>query len=136
MKNRVFATLSSLTLLTAAAAFGQSHLMRADIPFEFRVGTKILPAGHYDVGRAAPGVLSIRCFERNAAVMILTEVIEAREVPEKGTLVFKRYDNTYFLSRVWTPGSSSGQELHKSKAERELARANSAIPTTVALASR
>ena len=39
MKNRAFAMFSCLTALTAAGAFAQSTaVLRADIPFEFRVG--------------------------------------------------------------------------------------------------
>jgi hypothetical protein len=137
MKNRVFASLSSLTLLTAAAASAQSStVMRADIPFEFRVGTTILPPGQYDVrAQVVPGVTSIRCFECKAGVMILTDVVEARKTPTTGTLVFNRYDRTYFLSRVWTPENSRGRELRKSKSEREFARSTSAVPpVAVALA--
>lgn len=136
MKNRVFATFSCLTLLTAAAAFAQSNaLLEANIPFEFRAGAKTLPAGHYDVRpMLAPDVLSIRCFECKAGAMILARGIEAREAPEQGTLVFHRYNNTYFLSGVWIAGSSHGRVLPQSKAERELARNGSPVPPLVEVA--
>ena len=138
MKNRILATLSSLTLLTAAAAFAQSGaVMQFDVPFEFRVGTTILPAGHYHVGEAGGHVLSIRCFACKAGAMIQTEGVEARKMPETGKLVFNRYNQTYFLSSVWTPGESQGRQLHKSAAERELALNGSpATPVQVVLARR
>ena len=136
MKNRFFATLSSLTLLTAAAGFAQSNIvLKADIPFEFRVGTTVLPAGHYDVrSQVTPGVLLIRCIECQASALIQTSGIEAKKRPETATLVFSRYDSTHFLSTVWTPGHSRGLELPKSKAEREFARSSS--PVAVVLAPR
>src|SRR5258707_516002 len=107
MKTQVFATLSSLTLLTAAAAFAQSNaVMQADIPFAFHVGAKILPAGHYEVRRDVvryADVLSIRCRERKAGVMIFMDRADVGKAPETATLAFNRYDGTYFLSRVWIP---------------------------------
>ncbi len=136
MKNRLFATFSCLTLLTAASAFAQSEAgLTADIPFEFRVGEKILPAGHYHVHfGVVPDVLSIRCFECKAGAMIQFHGVQAGKEPEKSTMVFHRYNNTYFLSRVWSEGSSLGQELFQTRAEREMARNGSPAPPVVAVA--
>ena len=88
MKNRVFATFSSMTLLTAAAAFAQSDTaLRADIPFEFRVGGKILPAGSYEVRtQFAPNILVLQCFKCNASALTLTTSAYARETPKTGGL--------------------------------------------------
>jgi hypothetical protein len=130
MKSRVFAILGSLTLLTAAAALAQSELvLRADIPFDFRVGTAMLPAGQYDVRpQTVGGVMLIRRVDGSAAAMTLTNGARARKTPGPGTLVFNRYGNTYFLGEVWNPGSSEGCQVIKSKAEREFARNKSPIP--------
>ena len=50
MTNRIFATLNSFPLLTAAAAFAEtSAVMQANILFAFPVGTTILPPGRYKV---------------------------------------------------------------------------------------
>lgn len=139
MKNRVFATFSSLTLLTAAAAFAQSGTaLQADIPFEFQVGNTTLPAGHYDVRAEGPAsALSIRCFRCKTGVMILTNSVYARQTRETGKLVFNRYGDKYFLASVWTAGGSPGRQLPTSGAERELARNNSAAaPVRVALDRR
>jgi hypothetical protein len=136
MKNRFFATLSCLTFLTAAAAFAQSSAgMTADIPFEFRVGEKTLPAGHYHVrSTTISDVLSIRCFECKTGVMIQAHAVQAGEAPEESALVFHRYNQTYFLSRVWSQGNPLGRELFQTRAEREIARNASPAPPTVAVA--
>jgi hypothetical protein len=125
-----------VTLLTAAAAFGQSNaVMGVDIPFEFQAGATVLPAGHYDVNpEAANGVLMIRCIECKAARLITVNTIETAKAPEKGSLVFNRYNGTYFLSQVWTPGWTRGRELGQSKTERELAR-NGSRGTSVIVAA-
>ncbi len=46
-----FLTLSSIVIAAAAAttAYGQS--LKAEVPFEFKVGTKTMPAGTYKVPR-------------------------------------------------------------------------------------
>lgn len=137
MKNRVFATLSCMTLFTAAAAFAQSNgLMHADIPFEFRVGNTTLPAGYYEVRtQFAPGILVIRCYECNAAALVMTATVEAREKRETGALVFNRHDGKYALANVWNPGNE-GRKLLKTKADREWARDRSHPSETIALALR
>jgi hypothetical protein len=125
MKNRVFATLSSLTLLTAAAAFAQSSTgIEADIPFEFHIGSRILPAGHYELRpQLIQGVLLVKCLGcRASALIVMNGADHAREMSELATLTFNRYDKTYFLSGVCIPEYSQGRQLSKSKAELEFVR--------------
>jgi hypothetical protein len=51
MKRQAFSLISLLTLLlVAGSAIAQTVHVRADIPFNFAVGNKTLPAGTYDVG--------------------------------------------------------------------------------------
>jgi hypothetical protein len=141
MKSQIFATFTCLTLLTAAGALAQSAaVMQLDIPFEFRAGGAPLPAGHYEVRPLrASNVLSIRCYECKAGAMLIANGVQASHAPEKGSLVFRRYGNTYFLSKVWTAGNPQGRELPESKAEQELKLAGSGPPATdevLALAER
>ena len=135
MKNRVFATFSALTLLTAAAAFGQINAgLDANIPFEFHAGG-IFPAGHYELRSGiTPGVLSIRCFECKATALVMASPVESGKTPETGSLVFHQYNGAYFLSKVWTGGSAKGRELSPSKTERELARNGSPGQSVVVVA--
>jgi hypothetical protein len=143
MKIRCFVASSCLTLLTAAATFAQSSVvLRADIPFDFTVAGKTLPAGLYEVrpqiAANAPNLLSIQCLDcRTAGATIQTIGVQGKTTPENSKLVFNFYNNTYFLSSVWTSGYSRGRELFKSRSERELARNNPlAAPVEVVLARR
>ena len=139
MKNRIFATLSSLTLLTTAAAFAQGNpALEADIPFAFHIGTTILPAGHYELHpETVRNVLLIKCRACKASAMILMNRMDTGKKPEPSTLVFNRYNDTYFLSGVWLTEYSQGTELRKSKAELEFARNSStSTPAAVALVRR
>jgi hypothetical protein len=138
MKKQLFATFGFMTLLAAAAAFAQgTAILQADIPFAFRVGTKTLPAGHYEVRRqAADSILSIRCYACKAAAMVPTTQVGGglADAPEKGKLVFRRYDETYFLAKVWTPEYPRGRAIPMSKVERELSARTSSPSATVMVA--
>jgi hypothetical protein len=135
MKRRVFAALGPLTLITAGGALAQSNaVLKADIPFEFHVGAKTLPAGSYDVRpQFQSNVLFIRNIDTKAGAVILTNGVDAKEIPETGKLVFNRYENAYFLSEVFTPGYAQGRETVKTQAEQEFAR-DSGAAATVAIA--
>jgi len=51
MKRQAFSLVSLLSLLlVAGSAIAQTVHVRANIPFNFAVGSKTLPAGTYDVG--------------------------------------------------------------------------------------
>ena len=66
----------------------------------------------------------------------MTKTIQTEDIQNQTTVVFKRYDNQYFLSQVWVSGRSTGSEIYKSKqertVERELAR-RAVKPTTIAI---
>ncbi len=65
MKNNVIAVLT-LGLLLAAPALAQSASMKVNVPFDFIVNGKTLPAGEYRVETMAPsaGPVSIRHAEK------------------------------------------------------------------------
>jgi hypothetical protein len=42
---------------------------------------------------------------------------------EETRLVFNRYDDLYFLSEFWTPGSQTGREIQISNREKALEKA-------------
>ncbi len=141
MRNRSFATLGVLALLAAASAFGQEGL-RANIPFEFRIGTTVMPAGQYVVDRpvnGASGILSVQCHTCAAHVLVL--VYNGRGGPKvargEGRLSFNKYGDTYFLSSAWLFGDGSSSALPLSKAEREIGHSASLAQTSqVVLAAR
>lgn len=124
MKNRTFATLGLLTLLAVACAFGREP-MRVSVPFEFRVGATVMPAGQYDLnwsfGQSKP-VLLLSSYDRQAKMWVMTDhVLNAHGQGTEGRLVFHKYGEQYFLSEVWSFGSELGSALNKSKDEREVA---------------
>ena len=131
MKN-VVAKMGLLAVMTIVAASvsaqaqSLSYRLTANIPFDFSVAGKKLPAGEYWINRAQQGngdtVVQIRSTDGHANIARLTIPINTYKPVKKGTLVFHRYGEEYFLSEIWPAGGLTGRELPKSNAERELAR--------------
>ena len=128
MKNKSLATLGLLALLASASAFGQNGQPRSkvDIPFEFRIGTMVMPAGEYQVSLvfgSYSSLLSFDCSRCRAHAFAMTyNVGGGHNARTEGRLVFNRYGDTYFLAEVWTSGSAVGNAVIKTEAEREIAR--------------
>jgi len=135
MKNVVakgFAKLGLLAVITiiavSASAKAQSldYRLTANIPFDFSVSGKKLPAGKYWVSRAQLGngdaVVQIRSTDGHQNITRLTIPVITANPMNDGSLVFHRYGEEYFLSEIWPAGGVTGRELPKSRAERELAR--------------
>ncbi len=126
MKKQSFllAGLLVLSSMAATQVARAQETMVADIPFAFTAGNATLPAGEYRVQKldGNSAVLLIRCSDASAAAMVITNAAQAKELQSQSKLVFKRYDNRYFLSQVWTAGSIRGRQLSKSPQEKELAQ--------------
>ena len=145
MKRRVFSITVSVCVfaLTAAIAFAQlpGEPIRVNIPFDFLVRGRTLPAGEYEISRLSdePALLeitNIRNRHENAAIE--TEPEEGN-MPRHGKVVFHRYGDSYFLHEIWTAGIETGRELpmsHQEKVLRQetLAKGESTEPQVVAIA--
>lgn len=133
MKRQVVRALTTFGLLTVMAMFlavgsaqaqSLANTIHANIPFDFTVGGKKLPAGDYKVGRALPGsadvVLAIASSDGHTVT--ITNAVQTLNPAQATTLIFHRYGDQYFLSQVWVAGSNTGRAIPKSREERELER--------------
>jgi hypothetical protein len=115
-------TLLGVLMLAASAVFAQSQRGTiVNIPFAFNVGEKTLPAGEYTVQpyrRDSDKVWLIQSQEQHAATFVMTIPVRSNTTHEEGQLIFNRYGDRYFLSKVWSPGTSTGIELPVSRQER------------------
>jgi len=95
------------------------------VPFDFVVAGKSLPAGKYVIERStlfsAVG-LSLRNVDRDEGVFVLTTSVQANEIQNDSKLIFNHYQDQYFLSEFWTSGEASGRKLIESAQERALGR--------------
>ncbi len=140
MKFQIINVLAKVTLLGAllfvpavASVHAQSlqYRITANIPFEFSIGDKKLPAGKYSVGRVRQNsddtVLSVDDSSGHWRAIRASSSVQTLITKNKAQLVFHRYGDEYFLSQVWAPGALTGRQFPKSRHERELERNFSAV---------
>ncbi len=124
MKNltRRVLTLSFFVAIAASAVLAQGRArVTADIPFDFSVGNKSMPAGKYIVQKHSTmsHLLQVQGWDSNKSAYVTTNDTIKNKRSEKTILVFRRYGSDYFLAQMWTAGESAGTELPVSKAERQ-----------------
>jgi hypothetical protein len=108
-----------------ASAQSSESLLTVQVPFDFQVGEKLMPAGKYLIKRDSqtPRILQIQFPEQKTAVFALvTSFIQSKE-RSGASLTFKGYDEKHFLSEVKFSGDSLGYSFSGTKAERKLAQA-------------
>ena len=112
-----------IALLAAASMYAEmSQKLIVQVPFGFHVGNSTLPAGEYTVATdAGSHLVRLRSADWKSAVMILTNAVQTFPAPGEGKLIFTRYGDEYFLSSIWKAGEDTGNELSKSRREREVA---------------
>jgi len=129
-------TLLLLSGLMAAQSF-TSSTVKANVPFDFMVNNRIIPAGKCVVTAVSSDgqTLSIHNVDVRKSVMSASATDEMRRVAESTVLVFTRYGSQYFLSSIQLEGSNRSYKLPESKAEAELRAQNVPASQTVLLAS-
>jgi len=135
MQKYAYQVLTALTLvawLMVPATHAQSIMLKADIPFNFVVGDTQLPSGEYHVKQLRPGVIQVQDKVTRSSAIVMTTGVQTGKTSDVGKLVFNRYGDNYFLSRIWEPSSITGRQLPKSRLEREVAVNFALGQTTVA----
>lgn len=113
-----------LTLLLTATVFpilphlhAQEAALKAEVPFDFAVGDKMLPAGDYLIFRQ--GVfLRIQNRNTNSALYIIPNVGEvARDLQPR--LRFHHLNGFYFLKSIAASSSATSVDLPTSRLEEQ-----------------
>jgi hypothetical protein len=135
MKKQIYPAATMLMLIgilavTAKAQSVNGVSIRANIPFEFSVGDKLLPAGEYRIQQVNPSsdvaMLQIANANGEARVLVRVQSMRAR-VTNRTALVFNRYGSNYFLSTLAIEGSVDAWQAPKSYAERSVGRELAAL---------
>ena len=135
MKKEVVKGITMLTMIVAialamavvSANAQSSRMVISNVPFEFVVGEKILPAGEYRISNTGGNALTIQTRDTGVLATRLTNDIQPRKDKRNARLIFRRYGQHYFLVEVWSGADSMGWQLLKSRQERAIERENSAI---------
>jgi hypothetical protein len=111
-----------LALLVAVClpAAAQTEGLRLNIPFDFIVAGKSLPAGHYTVVPVFTNSSVTWCVSgEHASVMVNTNLVQSTQSAHNLSLVFLQSDGTYSLAQIWDQ-EHSGRELLRSKQKQTM----------------
>jgi hypothetical protein len=121
MKRNLFGALMTLVAAFAIAVpvVHAQSIMTANVPFDFSVAQKQLPAGAYEVREIGDRATVIASKDGNAKVLsIYASAGESKADQTK--LVFDKVGGHYFLREIWTSARSQGMAVPESKLEKEL----------------
>ena len=123
---RVSLLVAMLVVTSAVSTQGQSlaYRIKAEIPFDFIVGDKKLPAGTYSVGRVSQNfgdtVLAITGDDGRTKAIRLSSSAQRLHPIDQATLVFHHSGDQYFLFQVWSAGATTGRQFPRSRTEIEI----------------
>lgn len=113
-------------LLFASTAQAQELRVKANIPFDFVVGSTVYSAGTYTIGPALHSTNAMLLEGPDARNIVMPNPCSST-LPSKDTvLVFDRMGDTYFLNRIWVEGRTDGRQFPKSKTELQMAKNHTA----------
>ena len=129
MKKHAFVAaimLSFFVALAVTSARAQSaRTFSLEIPFDFVVKGKLMPAGRYTLGRlnaSEPSVLLIKSADGRRLRTFSTQRAEASGVGTESMLLFNQYGGQYFLAQVRVAGEMNVRQVPSSSDELELRR--------------
>ncbi len=116
----VFAALTIFSTSTPALANSETSAV-FNVPFEFYVGDKKVPAGKYEIQRVSIELFRIINDEKNVSVLIHASNLSNYQASSESTrLVFNTYGEQHFLSEIYSAAASGGRLIRASKTERNL----------------
>ncbi len=123
---RILTLTMALLPLMAAAQIPSSGKLKANVPFDFVMGSKVIPTGQLTLQRATPinDTLVLANPEAKVSMIAKFNSVEAKTPATTTALVFHKYGHRYFLWQVKVAGSSSMYQSHPSPAEAELQAQN------------
>ena len=128
MKKQIM-RIAALTLFVTTFAVASAHAQNSSanqkvtIPFDFFVGSEKLPAGKY-ILRAEDSrtAMRIQRGDQSIGTYFLIHPVGGSQIQDQSKLIFRKYGDQYFLSRVWAAGHATGHELNMSNRQRGLER--------------
>ena len=130
----------ALVVTVSSAVFAQTDRQTLiEIPFNFTVGEKAMPAGTYAIRRNrkdSDAVWVIQNKQSGEAALFLTRTVQSNKEQENAKIVFHKYDDLYFLSEFWVAGTNTGREIQATNKERSLSKALAMAPEVRVLTDR
>jgi len=113
-----FTVMAALALAFVASAQAQTALnfKTFAVPFSFKVGNKVLPAGEYKITADNQVIRVQQINGKENAVSLTQRTRGVNHNLSDAKLTFRRYGDQYYLSQVWLP-DNLGRELKKPRRE-------------------
>jgi hypothetical protein len=102
---KAIALFTAASTLAVANALAQDYAVKANIPFDFAVHSKVLPAGTYQITQVRDDLITIQDSNKNVAVLSAS-VPDDNQSLKRPALVFDKFGSDYFLREVL--GGSAG----------------------------
>jgi hypothetical protein len=120
MKQIITGTIFAFALiLSVGKTLAQVPAILVNVPFNFTVGDKLLPAGKYTITLPSTGMIEI--FNRGQRISTSSTVIlDNRESENGGELVFTRYGDHYFLNEILCKFASMNVSLPTARSEKKI----------------
>jgi hypothetical protein len=117
----IFAAVIAIAPLSPALHAQDSGMAaQVNVPFGFQTGSQHYAPGVYTIEMANDYTLMITGSSKSS--MALTSVVDNAQPAKRGTAVFHKYGNQYFLSEITVAGKSRSLHLTPSRNESELRR--------------
>lgn len=119
-----------IALSGLAAAQSASPRIVAQVPFDFMVSNKTIPAGEIVLKSDNPekSLWLVQNRDAKTGLFSLASVTDQTTDAANTVLTFHRYGNQYFLSEIKVEGTNVSYDLPETKAESEI-RARNLTPT-------
>jgi hypothetical protein len=119
-RTSAIALLTFVTLAVATKLVAQEPAVKANIPFNFTVGDKSMPAGEYTISSPDRHLIEIKSTGgQNIELVVATQSFH--ESSAGSQLVFDKYGDYYFLHRILCPKISSlNLDVALGKLEKEV----------------
>jgi len=119
-----FLSILAVTFVLTAALPAQTLKLRASVPFEFMLAGRSMPAGDYsvDAGSNPMGVVRVSTGNEGVYFLAIRDTASQKEPTGQSLLLFHRYGDRYFLSRLVDGSLNTGVEIPTSGIEKELSK--------------
>jgi hypothetical protein len=100
--------------------------LEVNIPFQFHAGSAKLPPGKYIIrplDNTDLTVMEIISADGSTSALFDVREAQANSTPAKSELIFNKYGDRYFLSKLFDEGNPSGSEVPKSPYEKRVGQA-------------
>jgi hypothetical protein len=111
-----------MTPLLASAQFSHTASMATQVPFDFVVGDRVVPAGKcvLQAANTAAHTIVIRNDDTRVRLFSSLSTDETPTAPATDQLLFRKYGSRYFLAAIRLEGSRVMYQIPESKEEAGL----------------